>query len=729
MFKRRGKYLTWILVMLLLVTCIPVQAKEASSLQNQPLSSAAKISLEQATQTVKANFTIPSKLNDFNSSYDNNKDRQYWRLEWSSAENDGGNFSAEVDATSGEIVRINRWSQSDSSFSKTPSLSALEARKIGQELLARLLPTKDSSLVFQDDSSLIPLGEYESPRYSMTWQRAYQGINVAMDSVRMEIDMQTGEVSSYSLNWTEQALPNPASVIPADQARQVFVSQEILQLQYFLAQSYKPVASAQTVRPQLIYGIRHPSNGMIDAVSGKVLDYGGYNYIYGRSGMVSLKLAKDAIGGSVPVILSPEEQKEIAASDQYISQEQAVEIVNKWLAIPAKMKLESASLDKDWQNPGTRCWSLRWNQTVDEAGKNNNLWAQVDAASGELLSFNLNLATEQATNKNDIIDQKAAQVLAENFIINIQPQRWSELKLDEQNVQPTAMDMNPPTWSFNYLRLVNGILCPDNGIEVAIDASNKKVTSYRLNWSKRDFTTTGKVIDKAQANDVFLKAAPLTLNYTLVPGQKGQEEIKLVYMPEMKNELSMIDAITGQGLNGAGQTIENNPQAYTFNDIQGHFGEKEIRLLGQAGILGEYGGSFHPEEKIKLLPLLRAMLTAKNGVYSTRQMDDQEIIKRCQNLKWIDDKATSDSSVSREQLAQLMIRFLNIDYLSLAQGIYQLPYKDAGKMSAQTKAYAALCYGLGIIKADGKNFNGSHTISRAEAAVALVHTLSIKTRP
>lgn len=732
----KKKFLPWLLItffMAALVLPIPALAEPAAPITislGRPDSASGgestRLSLEQAIQNVKQNLTIPSGLTEFSSSFDSYGDRQRWVLSWAAQDGEEGNFRVEVDAVTGEIVSLNRWLRPvDASFSKTPSLSVKKAQQIGQETLNRLLPGKSPSLSLVSDSNPLPLGTYQAPTYSMKWIRNYKGIDVAMDNAYMEIDMQTGDIINYNLNWTKTNLSDPQNVINQDQAKKSFVSQEILKLQYA-----QPMARGQQSPPKLIYGIRHSSNGMIDAYTGQPLNPGGYNY-----GFDNLKV-EGGMGSSIHFpagaapVLSPEEQKEVDSSARFISQTQAIDIVKKWVPAINDMQLKSASLEKDWQNPNNRYWQFSWGKDSPEPGQSAHVWAQLEAVSGELIGFNLNLPPQKPVSNNDLIDQKTAQSLAETFIKTIAPQRWSEIKLDNQQSLLRPMDMNPPTWSFNYVRLVNGILVPADGIEVSIDAGNKQVTSYRLNWNKGSFPSAQGVLDSQRANDLFLQSAPLTLSYTMVPDSKGLQEImKLVYLPKYKNGFYMLDAKSGAALDSEGKPVTDNPQALVFNDIKGHFGEKEIALLGQAGILGEYGTSFHPDENIKLISLLKAMLTAKEGIYSTMRISDEEVLKRCRNLNWIEKDTPADSNVSRELLAQLMIRFLNIDYLTQAQDIYRVSYQDANKMSPQLQAYAALCWGLGIIKADGKTFNPQHTITRGEAAVALVNTLSIKNQP
>jgi len=723
----KRKILSWLLMALLMAASMPGSALGANADEKTTPAPGAAISLEQAIQVVKQNLTIPAALTQFTSSFDSSTDRQRWRLNWSAQDDLTGNFGAEVDAATGEIVSLNRWSNTSNPTAKTPTLSVAAVRKIGQDLLNRLIPGKVGSLVLQQDNQLIPLGDYQSPRYNMTWKRQYQNIEVAMDGANVEIDMQTGEVTSYNLNWTNKVFPDPSGVITSEKAQQVFVSEEILQMQYLLLPSQSVVRSAVSTTPttpRLIYGIRHPSNGIIDAFTAKPLPI---NNMYMNGGGGDKMANQSANSSTTPVPLTLEEQTEINSMAKFISQADAVKAVKQWLTIPDGMQLESAGLEKNWRYPDLRNWSLSWSLPSNATEKYGSLWAQVDASTGELLSFSLNLP--EAQNKSNYIAEVTARNLAETFIKKIQPQRWTQIKLNDLNTPLRPLEQNPSNWSFNYLRMVNGVLCPNDGITITVDASSQKITQYNLNWSQATFPSASAALAKDQANAVFLKAVPLKLNYTLLPDINGKEELKLVYAPAFKDNLTMIDAISGVGLDSFGKPVSENPRAFVFNDITNHFAAKEIAILGQAGILGEYGDTFHPDENISLNALLRAMLSSREGADSTRNLNDAEVFKRCQNLNWISKDSPVPSSVSRELLAQLMVRYLKIDYLAQIQDIYQLPYQDAGQMPVALKGYAALTNGLGIIKADGKYFNPAHIITRGEAAAALVRTLSIKTQP
>lgn len=719
------------IIFTLFLTCLfPKAGFAAANLNASGQTNTANITLENAIQNVKQFFPVPNNLNNFSSSFDNSNNRQVWRLQWDSQNNETGSMSAEVDAATGEVWSMHFWKQNDASFSKTPTLSVLEARQKGQALLNNLLPNKIADLRFQETPGIVPLGEYNSPQYTMDWQRFYKNIKVAGDTASMTVDMQTGEITDYNLLWADQKLPEPVGLVSSEKASSLFISQEMLKLQYKLNRSMPKTMNTAASTPQLVYIINHPSNGLIDAFTGQPLINQAYglNYEKARDGIAGPG-SNSPISAPVPLALTPEEQKEIEKSAQYLSQEQAINIVKKVIRIPETMILHTASIEKNWADPEQRCWNLGW-QTEGAEGKDaaqDYIWVQIDAINGELLSFN---QTVPANDNPKTMIKEDGQTIAENFIKSILPQLWPQIKLSSTSPEINPLDKKQRNWSFYYDRLVNGIPCPDNGISINVDASLNQVSSFSSNWYRHDFPAAGNVMNKDQANQKFFNTAPLTLYYYRTNDWKGEDAgIKLVYIPDMKNGFYMLDAVSGASLDMSGQALSNNPQAYSFNDIKGHFGENEISMLGQAGIFGEYGSSFHPDENVKLVSMLRAMLIAKDGIYSIQGVSDDEIMQRCRRRGWIGENTAAQDNVSREILAQLMIRFLDIDYLSQVQGIYRVPYQDSSGMSPATQAYASLCWGLSIIRADGINFNAKHNCSRAEAAIALVKTLSVKTKP
>ncbi|NLB18064.1 MAG: peptidase, partial [Syntrophomonadaceae bacterium] len=158
----------------------------------------------------------------------------------------------------------------------------------------------------------------------------------------------------------------------------------------------------------------------------------------------------------------------------------------------------------------------------------------------------------------------------------------------------------------------------------------------------------------------------------------------------------------------------------------GNFAAREIELLGKSGLMTEYGEAFHPSEAINLADLMRAMLGIYQGPEMIRSLSDADAIKQAMAQGWLKEEMPPESTVTRSLMTQVLIRSLGLEYLAEIPEIYQLPYRDANSIAENTRGYAALCWGLGIIRSDGVSFAPQQDITRAEAAAALVNSLRIK---
>ncbi|MEA4925838.1 MAG: S-layer homology domain-containing protein [Syntrophomonadaceae bacterium] len=719
------KTLSFILISLMLATWLPGTVLASST---------PAISLDQAIQNVKQIFNIPLEYTNFASGFNDNINRQTWSLSWNNPSDSGGSFNAQVDASTGEIISITCWNQDDRDNSQIPSISLAQAQKIGTELLPQLVPSRVASLVLIPDNQIIALTSSGRSDYTLHWQRMVNNVPVSGEGANIQINANNGQVRSYNLNWTNNLdLPAPSGIITPDAARQAFINAGMVQLEYIL-----PNASTYRDQPKsfplLVYRLDHPSNGRIDAFTGKPLDLDNEQSLYGKGRGMSDVSNKDSIAGAAPIPLTPQEQEEINQTSGLISQEEAAAVVTKWVELSDNLILRTATLTKDGRDNNVRIWNLSWTSNTSASPKQPiDLFGQVDARTGDLLRFNLDLPSDNSSDA--AMTLTAAQNLADSFLKKVQPQRYSSLKLD-----PTSTDVNvntklqpvagQTTWDFNYLRTVNGISFPDNGANIVVDRTSQRIISYNLNWIDRDFPSAQGIIGSDQANDIYLQAAPLTLCYIPVYNdEKTLPEIHLIYqaqnLPEQP-DVSMIEAHNGEKLNEQGQPVSKNLGVHIFNDISGNFAEKEIALIGQAGLMSEYGDSFHPDESIKIADLLRAMVNCSVDIYSTRSYTDQDVMNYALRQGWIKEMLAPESTVNRGLLSQLMVRFLGLEYVAKLSDIYQLPYQDGSALGDDLRGYAALTWGLGIMKGDGVNFGAQKLVSRAEAASALVHSLEAK---
>ena len=697
------------------------------------------VSLEQAIRIVKSNFTIPKNYTNFSSSYSSYNQRQVWSLNWDAPELPGGGFRAEVDTTSGEILNLSNWKPvlRPDSGPHLPALPETEARLAAEKFLERLLPGRIKELkLVAGENQVMPLSAPEPYIYSFRWLRVINNVVFPGNSIVIGINGDNGEVVTYNYEWSKVTFPDPNQAVAPAKARENFEKAGMIKSIYTFANSGLETPGKKP-EIKLVYQLNHPSNGNIDAQSGEPLKLPVDQWLMdaGNAGRAMEKKHENSAAASTAGgPLSPSEQKEVEKTANTMSQDEALTAVKKWLEIPDDFKLREANLGRYWPAPEIPVWYLGWdsNQNGPQIYKYMN--ARVNAVSGELIGFDLSPPVEQV--KSGDLSRAEAQKIAEDFLQRIQSQRFSEMKVDEQDDFTRGQKLKegqiPSSHYFNYQRVVNGIPFPNNGISLTVDTKSKTIVSYNLNWSNVDFPVSEGLITPVQATEKFLKYRPLTLTYARLVGPDGPGEARLVYQPQSYSltapSFGYLDAKTGEALDWELKPLSGSRQikALRFNDVKGHYAEKEISLLGQAGVFGDYGEKFRPDDKINATQLLRALLAARNGLWEVKALNDQEIIKRAQDQGWFKENLKPNDPVTRENLAKIMVRFLNLDRAARVEGIFRVPFTDAKNLSPGTKGYVALARGLGLMQGYGSRFVPRQTVTRAEAALVLVRALKVK---
>ena len=149
------------------------RCESVSSAVNTP-SAKSTITVDQAVQIVKDNFSIPEKYSQLSRGINEFNNQCHYSLNWNAIEQPGGSFNAEVDATTGDILSVNQWDQSLNPTLKLPVLSAGEAEKIATDLIAKLASKHQSEMqLMKDDQQLFTLN---------TWSTFY--VQFPLDSYR-----------------------------------------------------------------------------------------------------------------------------------------------------------------------------------------------------------------------------------------------------------------------------------------------------------------------------------------------------------------------------------------------------------------------------------------------------------------------------------------------------------------------------------------------------------------
>ncbi|MCB8817074.1 YcdB/YcdC domain-containing protein [Desulfosporosinus shakirovi] len=692
-----------------------------------------QINLEKAIQIVKTNFEVPSDYTDFSSSYNTYDDRQVWALRWSGTAERAGEFAAEVNAVNGDIVSMNYWNNDESgNSSMIPAISKEDAQDCGYKLLNRLLGQRAGELkLVPNDQEILPLG-YGPLNYSNQYQRLVNGVPFLGNGANVQVSSADGQITSYNLTWNEVTAPAVEGVINMEQAQQAFVKAPYFKLQYWVSSPYRILAAGEKQDAKLVYQLTGQNGGAIDAFTGLPLELKPGEWLSAdTSGMGGM----GAKAGSAPrdsngQVLTPQERQEVERAGNLLKQEEAIEAVKRWIEIPETLTLRSANLSKEWRNADQRIWSFDWHDTDSgekKAGTPQYISARVNAKTGELFGFGL--SNFQTGNTDVKLDRAAAQKLAEEFLNRIQPERFKEVALDQEENQLFSKIAPEPgnNQAFNFQRVVNDVSFPANGMTVNVDPVSGMITNFELNWGDYNLPGVSGVLSKEKAGDAFLRKRPLTLSYVRIYSNGIPGDLRLVYLPVAQDRSvaasNIIDAKTGELLDYQGQPIEKGPKPFNFTDLDGVSGAAEITVLGRAGLFGDYGNSFKPSEAMSLESLLRAMYLSRYGIWGNVNLTDKEILTKAKDLGWLKEDLKAGDSVNRELLAKLMLRSIQLNRIAELKDIYKVDFQDADQISSDALGYVAITTSSGILKVDGQAFAPGQTVSRAEAATALFRTL------
>ena len=683
-----------------------------------------EITAEQAAQIVKDNFTIPTKYSQMSTGYNDYNNSGTYSLNWNADDQSEGSFNAEVDATTGEIININQWDGPFPAAFKPPVLSEGEAEKIAANLIVKLVGKHQTEMrLIKDEQQNYRLTDAQSFTYNFHWIRLVNGIEFPGNGVNVGVSGADGSIRNYNYNWTQNLVfPEAKNVISLEKARQIFKDTPMIELQYYIPQSIRS-QSQEAQRVLLVYQLsNHYSGGAIDALSGKPMTLDPQEGTYRTMGVgsaVSSEMLTETTSPETFVL------SQATSETPQISRDDAVDIVKKMVDIPSDLVLRSSNLSPDWQNPNDQVWNLDWSSQPSNITEYRFINARVNAITGDFIGFGMSSPTNSG-DKSNPLSRESGQQLAEDFLRHVQADRFKLVKLDAGSFYGGEMPSNMQ--SFHFVRTVNGLPVSSNGMDITVDTVAKQVTNYNLNWSDINFPSPSNIISLNQATERFLQVRPLVLNYSLIYHQNEQQEVRLVYQPNTDNSMyvpGMLDAQTGELVDWYGKSQSQNALSHHYTDIQGNFAEKEISIMGLIGALGEYGDTFHPDEKITVGSLLRAILMAE-GNGRDGVLNDEDLLKIAQNRNWVQGDMKLDSDLNRANLSKLMIRLINMESSARIKGIYTVPFNDALTIHPDSLGYMALAWGLGILKIDDNNALPDQIVTRAEAAYAIVHAYAVE---
>lgn len=675
-------------VSLILTSAIPAFAADTTTSKG----------LEQAILQVKSITTIPSDYKNFqysSSTYEENgKNMSVWYLNWNNDDYSGGISAAGEDG--GYLISYSTYSSKPKEGLGT--INRETAQKKAEAFLAKVRPDVASSLKLMENTDYT-----NSDRHYFNYKLFKNGAIVGYVDVNVEVDKYTGEVIGYNFTGSGEdlsRLPDTNGVIGLEAAQKAYMDKINVTLSYYSNYDYNK--KILTVFPA--YSGANAAGKAIDAKTGEAVSlYDNYIYYRDMGGAGGMAKMESSASNSE---LTQEEINAIEGLSGLITKEKAESILRS--AIPglaSGTKVLSTSLSKNYAEQDKYQWEIGF----------DGAYGVVNAKTGELMSFYV--YNYDDSRKISGISEEQAREKAEAYIKKTAPEKFEQTRFYERPaiwVYKTAGDV--ADYSFNYCRQVNGIDFIGNGFTVIVNKATGRITHYDCTWYDNvEFPGIENAITEEQAFKAVNDTGKMGLMYKKVDDGKAA----LVYDFTYPANDFLIDPVTGAKLGMDGKPYKEKALP-EYTDIKGHWAEAKIMKLLENGYYLQ-GEKFNPNQRINQLNFLRYL-------YSPIQMyyDDEEFYKMMVSDKIVkENEKAPTAAITRQDAAKFVVRFLGQGKAAEHPEIFVNPFKD--NVTDAYKGYAAICYGLKIMRGDKNGrFNGTNNVTNAEAAAIIYNALQVK---
>lgn len=669
--------------------------------------------LEEVITKVKKTFNISNDYDNFTSRINSYDNKTFFYMSWSDSTGKLKNISVNADID-GNIIYF---SQYDSVYkepeSKLAKFSKDEAVKIALDFIKKVSP---------DLVDNIKLVEYENTSYVwdtgyyLNFNRMENNIPFAENNISINVNKYTGEVSDYSVNWDRDLVfPSSQRIISLEEGKKAFKDKIGLKLIY--KNSYTPIRILGTDKETnyfLAYSTLDGNIKAIDALTGKKIDLNYYGPYYGR-GDATMEKSMDS------AVITPEERVEIDKLTGIKSIEEIEKLARNILEIDETYKLQNKNLYSYWKNPGQYLWNLYFIKNVDE---NNTLSSDIslDAKTGEVLSFNRYKPIDQ--NAKPVINKEEALKLAQEYINKIQNDKKGKIEL----LNYDYLKDDAVAYYFTFIRKTDDIYVESDRISVGVDAVNKLVTSFGLDWFKGEFPPKGEIIPADKAYEVLWDKIGYELIYTRIydfTKPEGENfEIKLVYAIKPNKPL-IISPSTGELLDYSGKPYKEQ-KVTEYTDIESSYAKEKIKTLAEYGISFD-SNEFKPKEKITQKDFLYLLW---KSIYPYRTYDtvDEVMYKDLTSMNIVrENEKNPERIVTKEEAVKFIIRAMRYDKIAEIENIFKDLWKDQKDISKGLEGHMAIAYGLKILAGDGSNnIRPKYELKREDAGSLIYNYMFLK---
>ncbi|MFJ7891200.1 YcdB/YcdC domain-containing protein [Lysinibacillus xylanilyticus] len=591
--------------------------------------------------------------------------------------------------------------------------SEVEAKKIAQDFLKKLPNTANYKLredgIFGDFGSSFSRPLTEPITYSFTYSPTHNGVLISDESINIAV-LANGEVTNMYRNTESN------SKATFDNLEQKKNESDIL---------------AQ-VRENLSVDLRYMAdyNYQTGEASAKLvyMPSTGFNGVHAINGQWQ---TMNGLTSEVPKATGIEKlaSQPLAPRKKDITVAEVEELAKSFLKVNSdKVKLQIESVSERENDNGETIYDVNYMYYHGNGGSGTSF--EVNKATGEITDYwDIRRDFLETDDKVKPISKDAALAKAIDYLKEWAP---SYIHNYSKPIEDTAYDKYGKQYYFSFPRIVNGIAVVGDEISVGISADGKLSALHVNNRKIDNWPSVNKAIPADKAKATISEGLKLELQYAKQDGEDNHH-YDLVYSPVYNGSLfNNIDATTGEWL----QKVDDSKEkpAITHPTAGGEL----TYLLRQNVLEVKDPAHFNADTAVTKGEALKILVKSLSYGYdfgpNGRDNDTQSFnnIDKKHPLYKVVEQAVRmgilqpanqfavDTTLTRQELAEWLVRVLNLESVAKHSDIYKLNFTDASSIDKAYAGYVALVSAMGLIDGQQNKFNATEKVTYADLAVSTV---------
>ncbi|MEY9979355.1 YcdB/YcdC domain-containing protein [Lysinibacillus sp. RC79] len=399
-----------------------------------------------------------------------------------------------------------------------------------------------------------------------------------------------------------------------------------------------------------------------------------------------------------------------------------------------KVKLRIESIDEGENENGEPIYSVYYMYEYRDGGTGTRF--VVNKATGEITDYwDISREFSETNDKVEPISKDAALEKAIGYLKEWAP---SYLHNYSKPLEDAIYDKRSEQYYFSFPRIVNGIAVMGDEISVNI-STDGKLRGLTVNNHKIDnWPSVNKAVSADKAKAMYSDGLKLNLQYSK-QGEEDKNHYDLVYSPVYNGSLfNQIDATTGEWLQKANDTKEKPAISHPTA------GEELTYLLRQNVLDVKDPANFNADTAVTKGEALKILVKSLSYGYSDfgpygRENEKQSFnnidkkhplygaVEQAVRMGMLQpaDQFAVDATLTRQELAEWLVRVLDLEKVAKHGDIYKLNFTDAGSIDPAYAGYVALVSAMGLMDAQQNKFNATEKVTYADLAVSTVRLAKV----